>query len=300
MPHSVKPDTVGGHVGTLPRVRASVVIPAHDEAATITATLRRLHEGWESGELEVVVVCNGCADDTAARARACSGVRVIELPQASKALAQRAGNAATGVFPRVHLDADVVLPGDDLRRLIEAVQQPGVHAAAPDRVLVLERSSWVVRWYYDVWARLPRVASGLFVRGAVALSAEGQARADALPLVLGDGLAVSDAFAAHERVVVPEARAWVTCPRRARDLVRRRVRVVTGNAQADLLGIRPERSATGVRDVVSLAGRDPRLAPKVVVFAVVTLLGRWRARRFIAKADFTTWLRDDGSRAGGG
>ena len=47
----------------------------------IRRTLDALFAGFEPGELDVVVVCNGCTDDTATLARA-SGhpVRVLELP----------------------------------------------------------------------------------------------------------------------------------------------------------------------------------------------------------------------------
>ena len=63
---------------------ASVVIPAHNEASIIDRTLSTLLENAESGEFDVVVVCNGCSDQTAEKARCYRGVRVIEIPQASK------------------------------------------------------------------------------------------------------------------------------------------------------------------------------------------------------------------------
>ena len=56
---------------------ASVVIPAHDEAQVIGRTLRGVLDRTAAGRLEVVVVCNGCTDDTAEVARRFAGVRVI-------------------------------------------------------------------------------------------------------------------------------------------------------------------------------------------------------------------------------
>ncbi len=277
---------------------ASVVIPAHNESATIGRNLTYLYQGVWDGELEVLVVCNGCSDDTAERAReAAAGAHVLEIGRPSKAEAMRVGNASSAVFPRVHLDADVVLAGEDLRRLVEPLLAGTALAAAPQRVLVTQRSSLVVRWFYDVWEHLPRVESGLFGRGAVALSAEGQSRVDALPEVMGDDLAVSDAFADTERVVVGDAVVRVVAPRHLADLVRRRVRVITGNAQADAAGLRRPDSSTSWRDLRHLVATHPTLAPKVPVFLAVTAASRLLARRAIRSGDFTTWLRDESSRA---
>lgn len=276
---------------------ASVVIPAHNEAATIGRNLARLYHGvWD--EIEVLVVCNGCDDATAVRAReAALGVRVLEISQPSKAEAMRVGNAASSVFPRVHLDADVVLGGEDLRRLIEPLQDGSLLAVAPQRVLVTARSSIAVRWYYDVWERLPQVRAGLFGRGAVALSAEGQSRVDALPPLMSDDLAASEAFEPEERRVVEDAVVYVRTPRHLTDLIRRRTRVVTGNAQADAEGARQPGSVTTWRDLGTLVVQHPGLLPKLPVFLGVTAVSRLLARRQVRAGDFTTWQRDESSRA---
>lgn len=272
------------------------MIPAHNEAATIGRNLARLHHGvWD--EIEVLVVCNGCSDATAARARESAvGVRVLEIAQPSKAEAMRVGNAATAVFPRVHLDADVVLGGDDLRRLIEPLRDGSVLAVAPQRVLVTARSSIAVRWYYDVWECLPQVRSGLFGRGAVALSAEGQQRLDALPPMMSDDLIASEAFGPGERLVVEDALVYVRTPRHLADLVRRRTRVVTGNAQADAAGARKPGSVTTWRGLGTLVVQHPALLPKLPVFLGVTAVSRLLARRQVRAGDFTTWQRDESSR----
>jgi len=277
---------------------ASVIVPAHDEAALLGATLRALLSDVEAGALEVVVVANGCGDDTAALARSVPGVRVLEIAEASKAAAVAVGNEVARTFPRVHLDADCVIAGPDVLRLVRAVTEPGVLAAGPARRLDTAGASWWVRGYYRVWERLPGVRAGLYGRGVVALSAEGQRRVDGLPRVQSDDLAISEAFAPEERRVVPEAVVAIRVPRTARDLLRRRVRVATGNHQADRLGIRRPGSSTSPRTLARIARREPRLLPALTVFVTTALAARALAQGAVRRGDYTTWLRDESSRAG--
>lgn len=278
------------------RTIASVVIPAHNEQRTVVRCLDSLLRGVWEDELEIVVACNGCTDDTAEHARtAAPSAKVLELPLPGKDAAMRAGDKVATAFPRLHLDADVVLDGAGVRELVAAVGD-GALAAAPRRVLVSEGCSWPVRWYYDVWERLPQVRDGLFGRGVVALSEEAQRRLDALPSLLSDDLAASEAFAPHERRVVDAAVVRVHPPRHLADLVRRRIRVVTGNAQADAVGARTSAAVTTWPTLLSVVARRPQLLPKLPVFLAVTAVGRLLARRAIAAGDFSTWQRDESSR----
>ena len=170
----------------MPTPTVHVIIPAHDEAALIGGTLRTLLTGAPAGALQVVVVANGCLDATAAIARTFPDVRVVELDTASKAAALAAGARTAGDLPRVHLDADCAISGADVLRLVRALDEPGVLAAAPARHLRTARSSWWVRGYYRVWERLPGVRDGLYGRGVIALSPEAQRRIDLLPPVLSE------------------------------------------------------------------------------------------------------------------
>ncbi|GAB3254475.1 glycosyltransferase [Nocardioides dilutus] len=264
----------------------------------IAHTLARLAVGVSPGDLDVVVVCNGCMDRTAEVARRVAPwARVLEIPKPSKAEAVRVGNAAGTVYPRVHLDADVAISGADVVNLVQSLRQPGILAAAPQRVLLRERSSRPVRWFYDVWEQLPQVRSGLFGRGVFALSEEGQRRVDALPHLMSDDLAVSEAFDPRERRVVLTAFAEVRAPESLRDLLRRRVRIATGNAQAGTAGLRRPESSTAWTTLVTLAVRRPVLAPRVALFVLVGAVARLQSRRAVRSGDFTTWLRDESSRA---
>lgn len=277
----------------------SVVIPAHNEAATIARTLTALGKGVDVGMLEVVVVANGCTDGTADLARVADPhALVLEVPEPSKMQAVRVGNAAAHTFPRVHLDADIELTGDDVLRLVAALHDGSVLASAPRRVIPVEGCSWPVRSFYRVWEQLPQVGSGLFGRGVVAVSEEAQRRLDALPPMLGDDLLISEAFDEGERRIVDEAAAVVHPPRTLRDLVRRRVRIVTGNHQADAARLRRSTSRTAPRDLISLLRAEPGLAGPVAVFVAVHLAAALGARKAIRAGDFVTWQREESSRSG--
>ena len=277
---------------------AGVVIPAHNEERVIARTLGRLAVGVSADDLEVVVVCNGCTDRTAEVARtAAPWAQVLEVPKPSKAEAVRVGNVAGTVFPRVHLDADVAISGADVLNLVQALREPGVLATAPQRVLLRDRSSHLVRWFYDVWEQLPQVRAGLFGRGVVAVSEEGQRRVDALPQLMSDDLAMSEAFDAEERRVVWTAFAEVRAPGTFDDLIRRRVRVATGNSQVSQVGVRRPESSTSWGTLARLAVRRPGLAPRVPLFLLVGAVAKAQSRRAVRSGDFTTWLRDESSRA---
>lgn len=275
---------------------ASVVVPAHNEAKGLSENLTALLDGIPYGAVEVVVVCNGCTDDTAAVARKVPGVRVLEIAEASKARAVEVGNTAATTYPRLHLDADVRLTGTDLLRLVDALDEDGVLAVAPGRSIPTEHSSWPVRAYYRVWQALPAVRSGLFGRGAFCLTAEGQARvAAAGTSLMNDDLVASELFTPTERRVVTDATVVVRPPRTVKDLVRRRIRVTTGNAQADAHGAR--QGSTSVSDLLTLGLRQPAIGLRVPVFMTVTLVARLLSRRAVRTGDYTTWLRDESSRA---
>lgn len=273
---------------------ASVIIPAHDEERTIGRLLAQLTEGPSSAELEVVVVCNGCNDRTAEVARN-FGVTVIEIPEPSKRAAMSRGDEVAATFPRVYLDADVEISGADIARLAAALVG-SVLACGPERHVVRDKINPIVGWYYDVWEALPQVRTGLFGRGVIALSSEGNQRVRALPPVMSDDLAISEAFDQSERVIVPGAQVEVHAPRAVRDLLRRRIRVATGNAQVDADELRGAAARTTPSTLARLAREQPRLVLKLPVFVAISVASRALARRRVRRGDFTTWLRDESSR----
>jgi exopolysaccharide biosynthesis WecB/TagA/CpsF family protein len=277
---------------------ASVVVPAHNESSVIGRLLSQLVDPTLEDEFEIVVVANGCTDDTSQIAQSFgSGVRVLSLASASKREALAAGNRAATAFPRIYVDADVELRAGDIRALVTALLRPGIMAAAPRLELAIAGRPWPVRWYYDVWTQLPEVRRGLFGRGVVAVSEAGYERVAQLPPVFADDLAASLAFSPAERAIADDARVVVHPPRTFSDLMRIRVRAVMGATQVEQTeGAPPSTARTRPSDLLAIVRERPVMAPRVAFFLLVATLVRRQARRMGRSGDGMTWLRDESSR----
>ncbi|MEV0899936.1 glycosyltransferase family 2 protein [Actinoplanes sp. NPDC049802] len=276
----------------------SVVIAAHNEAAVIGQCLDSLLADARPGEFDVTVAANGCTDETV-RVATARGVRVLDLPDPGKPGALNAGDAAAVGFPRVYLDADIMLSTDGLRALAAAATAPAL-AATARRDLDLTGRPLPVRAYFAVHRHLPALRTGLFGRGVIVLSEAGRARFDRFPDMVADDLFVDSLFTASEKRQVESVPSVVATPRRTRDLVRRLIRVRAGNAAMRAAAangeIKTEVRAPGrsswLKDVVL---RRPWLAPAAVCYVAITVYAAAQAKR---RPD-TGWLRDDSTRQEG-
>lgn len=276
----------------------SIIVPAHDEAQVIGRLLGELTSSTDD-EFDILVVANGCTDNTAEVAASFGPpVRVLSISAASKREALAVGNRAAGSFPRLYVDADVELGYGDARELGRALRHPGVLCVGPERTHDVAGCRWPVRWYYDVWERLPEVRRGLFGRGVVGVNEAGYARLAARPPMLADDLAASLEFSDGERMIVPGARVVVHPPRTFADLLRVRTRAAMGTDQLESTRGAPGSTArTQITDLPTIVRQDVRLAPAVVLFLIVALLARMRARWAAPLAGDAQWLRDESSRS---
>src|SRR4051794_33631161 len=102
----------------------SIVVPAHNESSVIARALSQWVGKPASDEICVVVVCNGCTDDTAKAARLFGPtVHVVESNVASKTCALNLGDQISRVFPRIYVDADIIITVDAIRALAKRLEQ---------------------------------------------------------------------------------------------------------------------------------------------------------------------------------
>ena len=107
-------------------LKISVIIPAFNEAETITPTLSRLKAG---DNIEVIVVDGGSSDATVQKARS-AGAKVLLMALPSKARQMNAGaETATGdIFLFLH--ADTQLPENFKDLILNGIKQRAISAGA--------------------------------------------------------------------------------------------------------------------------------------------------------------------------
>ncbi len=260
----------------------TAVVPAHDEAAVIGPNLDRLTRGVASDRLEVLVVCNGCSDDTADRARAVSGVAVEEIATPSKIAALRVGDAhfersSSEGFPRAYIDADIEVAGTDLDRMATALSESEALVASPRLHLDTSEASWIVRSAMRIWVALPVVQRGLSGRGVFVLTEQARARFDDWPDIVADDGFVERLFTPEERLDHDLCRATVLAAPTARAWIARKARVYRGNRELDGLGI-AGRGASG-RQWLGVVRADPRRIVDVPAYALLTVAAKLVDRR---------------------
>jgi len=275
----------------------SIVIPARNEAPVIARNLRALTTGAAVDEIDVVVVCNACTDDTAGVARSFGPpVRVIETEVGGKAHALNLGDQAAVAFPRVYVDADVTISLNSIRALAARLELGDVLAVAPRALVDLNGCSWCVRAYYDIRSRLPTAREGIGGSGVYALAHAGRRRFGEFPNLTADDGYVRIQFSARERETLAHASSTVFAPRRLRDLVLVRTRARYGTIELERRC--PDlRHNMGDRNHKSVAGllRFPSLWPKVLVYSLVNIVARLRVAARLSTASLR-WERDNTSR----
>jgi glycosyltransferase involved in cell wall biosynthesis len=276
----------------------SVVIPAHDEENVIGRCLAGLLRGIERpDELDVVVVCNGCRDGTAAvAARFGPPVRVVETPVASKPAALDRGDAAAVGFPRFYLDADAELSGTALLEVAARLQAGDVLAAAPRLEVELDGRPWPIRAYYRVWSQLPYMGQDLIGSGVYALSEAGRRRFDRFPAIIADDLFVRNLFAPGERVSLDTCSFTVRPPRTLSALVRSKSRARAGDLQYRRLYGSGTGSRPGTARALCRLARQPGTWPGLGVYVAVSAATWARAAGKVRRGDLGSWDRDETAR----
>lgn len=262
----------------------TVLIAAHNEEAVLGQTLDGLLDGDAAAPLEVIVAANGCTDRTVSVAGS-RHVTVVEVPSAGKAAALNAAERRATGYPRIYLDADVRLDKAAVERLSEALragtEKPRRVAlvAVPTRVVDASASSVAVRMYYRVHTLHPAYATGIFGRGAIAVSETGRRRFAAFPEVIADDLFLDSLFDDSEAAHLDDVTSVVVAAASMAALLRRLARVRRGNAQlrGDDAGGRV-RQRTGLRWLLDAIRADRSLMPAAVVYVAVTVVAEARAR----------------------
>jgi len=276
----------------------TIIIPAHNEENVIRKTLTELLPGASSGEIQVIIVCNGCTDKTSEIVASFGEVfRCIETPLPSKTNALNLGDAVASGFPRIYQDADVVLTQKTIFEIAQVLQSGRFLAVAPKMRMDFRNASWLVRSYYEVWQQLPYVREGMIGTGVYALSEEGRKRFDSFPEIIADDGYVRALFKSDERTSVDSCYSLVRAPLALEGLVKIKTRSRLG--VYELRRKFPELQLNEEKKYLSVMGTllvKVWLWPKILVYLYVNFKSRFLAKKHARAFGFTGWQRDETSR----
>lgn len=249
----------------------SVIIPSHNEQGYIGTCLALILKSTDpetgSGPVQVIVVANGCQDDTVTEATALTTafaqkgwqLDVLDLEQGGKLNALNAGDAAALYDKRIYIDADIHVTEGLIAQLAHALDRPEP-AYAGGRPRIRRADSFVSERYARFWETLPFMARGVPGCGVYAVNGPGRARWGAFPDITADDTFVRFQFAPDEMHGVPATYSWPITEGFA-NLVRVRRRQDQGLKQMreklpDLAG-RMERTAPDRLEKLKLFLKDP-------------------------------------------
>jgi glycosyltransferase involved in cell wall biosynthesis len=194
----------------------SILIPAHNEADYLPDCLAALAASdATSGDVEVIVIANGCTDATAEIARDFETafqmkhwtLTVLDLTEGGKLLAWNAGEAAAKGDVLIYLDADVLV-SPPLVAQITAALQSTTPAYASGRPNVTVQDDPVTRHYTRFWCTTPFMTHGVPGFGVFAMNRAGRARWGSWPDIISDDTFARLNFTPAERISVPAAFDW--------------------------------------------------------------------------------------------
>ncbi|MFZ5963202.1 glycosyltransferase [Thalassococcus sp. BH17M4-6] len=193
----------------------SVLIPASNEAALIGGCLTALcASDWPGSRVEVIVIANGCTDDTTKLARGFAprfaardwSLVVLDRAEGGKLAALNAGDAAATAPIRAYLDADVTVSPPllhDLYRLLDT--DAPRYASGQVRITARGRAA---RAYARIYRQVPFMRHGVPGCGLFAVNAAGRARWGTFPQIISDDTFVRLHFAPGERVSAAASYDW--------------------------------------------------------------------------------------------
>lgn len=278
--------------------RVTAVLAVHDGAQHVRAKLENLLAlDYPPALLDIVVACDGCRDDSAARCRQLGDARVRVLEFATRrgkaaclndAVAQARGEVLLMTDVRQRLEPDA------LRRLVAALGDPQVGAVSGQLRLFDAQTGFArgidAYWRYETLLRASESRSGSAIGVSGALYAMRRELFRSLPpgTVLDDVLVPMQVAAAGWRVAYePAAVAWDGSSQQPREEQRRKIRTLAGNYQLVQLApwlLLPWRNPLWFRFVshkllrllapwllLALALSAAALAPRHALFAMTVL-----------------------------
>jgi cellulose synthase/poly-beta-1,6-N-acetylglucosamine synthase-like glycosyltransferase len=275
----------------------SIIIPAHNEGSVVARTLHSILANPLDRPLQIIVVANGCTDQTAEVVRSFGDrVTLVETPIGSKVTALNLGDRAAIYDLRAYLDADIELSPNALQTVVDAFKDLSVRLAMPRAKHVYRGRNPILAGYYSLWRSMPYVRKGAMGGGFYCIDSQLRSRFREFPTITADDKFIRNLARPAERRVVDGCHATVTMPRTFGDLLKVKTRWTYGNLE--LSATRPdldENDRNKHEGAIKHLILRPWLWPNVPAFIFVYIYAQIAARkRFAARQ--AIWDRDASTR----
>ena len=271
----------------------SIIVPAYNEERRIAQCLDALLLSAKGQPVEIIVVCNGCTDQTYAIASDYAGIKVINTEIGNKTHALNLGEAEARFAHRLYVDGDLVVSANCVAGVIRELEENGSELVAPPMKLKDENASWWVRAHNKIWTQTPYYHRR--VGGVIALSATARARFDQFPNVIADD-AFLESQVAPSAVSIPQDIYFeAESPTRLSSLIATKTRSRVGYLT------NPEKRPAGVasnssKSLIMRFAAKPADWLALVVYAAIKLVVRLNADRRINNNRLDVWDRDETAR----
>lgn len=212
---------------------ATIIIAAYNESSVIRQTLARLGENNLPDQYQILVVCNGCTDNTEEIVRnEFRNVHCLSLAKASKALAIRHAESLNPGFPRLYLDADIILSAEDAVSLIALLRdQESAALLIPSSKILTSSSSTSVQRFYRYWYSTRHVQDSGYGAGTYLLNQQGRGRFGSWPDLVADDAFIRSQFSFDEIRLEKSINVEVKAPKNLWSLIKVKTRSKFGNIE---------------------------------------------------------------------
>jgi glycosyltransferase involved in cell wall biosynthesis len=274
----------------------SIIIPAHNEAATIGNNLTYLLEASKNLAVQIIIVCNGCHDKTAEIVNSFQNEFLcLETQVASKTFALNLGDQQATSYPRIYLDADVLLPQSSIEAIVKKLEE-GYLAVAPEVKMDFTGCSWAVKAFYEIWLALPYCQAGMIGAGVYALSEQGRQRFDVFPNIIADDGYIRCLFSESERTAVKGVYSIVKAPKNLWCLIKIKTRSRLGRYELERkYPLLINNELKNYRSALKQYFFNVKKWPELSIYLIVNLISRLRAI-YQTRTRYTQWERDESNR----
>ena len=219
----------------------SIIIPAYNEEKLIANSLSSLALFLPKNCTEIIVICNGCQDQTYAVAKktidtitssltAHCNFLLINLKINGKINALNEGVKLSCNKTVVLLDADIKVSSSDCAVLVKTLYEHSLLAASPKVIFDFDKSNYLVKRFYacisqSTYNKQHRIAN------VIALTPYAINKLFPLPQVIADDAYIQRIIGYKEYKIINKLTYKFTCPETLISTIKVQSRIIRGNLE---------------------------------------------------------------------